>query len=128
MVLQSLSKAKQIGQAAEEAACHYLQQQGLHLIAKNYACKVGEIDLIMLEQQTLVFVEVRYRNNANYGSSGETVTFIKQHKLIKTAQYFLQRHSEYQSCNCRFDVLALHRDLPNPQLEWIKDAFQMAHF
>ncbi|MGB6977356.1 MAG: YraN family protein [Gammaproteobacteria bacterium] len=128
MALQLLSKSKQIGQAAEDAACRFLQEKGLRLVAKNYACKLGEIDLIMLDRQTLVFIEVRYRANQRYGSGAETVTLPKQHKLAKTAQFYLQYHATAKNSDCRFDVVALTQINPKPNIEWIKNAFQISHF
>jgi putative endonuclease len=121
-----LSNSKQIGQVAEEVACRFLQEQGLRLVTRNYSCKVGEIDLIMLDQKTLVFIEVRYRHNPHYGSSAETVTFAKQRKLTKTALYYLQRHAT--NAPCRFDVVALTQINPKPNIEWIKNAFQGMYF
>jgi putative endonuclease len=124
----NIANKKQIGQAAENAACRFLQTHGLRLVARNYACKLGEIDLIMLDQQTLVFIEVRYRHNLHYGSSAESVTFAKQRKLVKTAQYYLQRHTATKHTACRFDVVALTQLALKPGIEWIKDAFQIEYF
>lgn len=72
---------------------------------------------------SLVFVEVRYRQNADFGSATESVTAIKQKKIISAALQYLQRHPEYQEFICRFDVIGLESDLKCPQINWIKDAF-----
>jgi len=110
---------REFGQEKEQQACAYLTNQGLELINQNYQCKVGEIDLIMRDKETLVFVEVRFRNQANYGDGLESVTRNKQRKIIRTAQYYLLTNKQYQDDPCRFDVVAIA-----PQkIDWIKDAF-----
>lgn len=115
--------AIQIGKVAEDLACDYLQQQGLQLITRNYYCRMGEIDLIMQDQSCLAFIEVRYRRNTIYGSSSESVTPSKQHKLLRTASYYLQQHHLTESIATRFDVIAITANNPQPTIEWIKNAF-----
>lgn len=115
-----MQKTRDIGQSAEIKACQYLQQQGLVLIEKNFHCKMGEIDLIMKDQQHLVFVEVRFRNNNQHGSSLESVTPIKQRRITLTAQRYLQRFSQ-ANYFCRFDVVSVGRE----NITWVKDAFQL---
>jgi len=113
------------GQATEQMALEYLQQQGLSLLERNFRCKMGEIDLIMREgDDNLVFVEVRYRKNAQFGGAAASVTQNKQNKLIRTAQLYLQIKHLSDRCYSRFDVIALSGAKPPYQLEWIKDAFQ----
>jgi putative endonuclease len=87
---------------------------------------MGEIDIIMLDksEQTLVFVEVRYRQNTQFGSATDSINHNKQTKLIRTAQYYLQQHSEYQEFICRFDVVGIESDLKYPKINWIKNAFE----
>lgn len=110
---------KQIeGQAAEDAALHYLQQQGLKLLQRNFRCKGGEIDLILQQQHTLVFVEVRKRTDARYGGAAASVTARKQARLVLAAQVFLQRYRTPPAC--RFDVIAIDGE----RLSWIKNAFE----
>lgn len=111
-----------IGQVVEQLACEYLQAQGLSLIEKNYDCFLGEIDLIMHDKETLVFVEVRYRRGCGFGAPIETVTSSKQKKIIKTAYHYLSKYRHSDS-PCRFDVVAVHGVLQNPQIEWVRDAF-----
>jgi len=82
-------KSSSIGQKAEQEALNFLKQQGLKLITQNYYCRQGEIDLVMSDQQTLVFIEVRYRKSHHYGSSAESVTINKQKKIIHTAVLYL---------------------------------------
>ncbi|WP_020207919.1 YraN family protein [Gilvimarinus chinensis] len=114
------------GELAEQQARTFLQQQGLHYVAANIKGPGGEIDLIMREQQTLIFVEVRLRSNVNYSSAAESVNASKQHKLIKTAAWYLQQQKLTDEIPCRFDVVALSTlDGSQPPL-WIVDAFGTA--
>ena len=78
------------GQAYETKACLYLQQRGLTLLQRNYRSRHGEIDLIMQEADSLVFVEVRYRRSNRFGSGAESVSYHKQARLIATAAHYLQ--------------------------------------
>lgn len=113
------------GSHTERSAEALLQGQGLTTVARNYRCKAGEIDLIMLDQDYLVFVEVRLRSNTAYVSALESVDRRKQNKLIRSAQLFLQQHPQYSQHFCRFDVVASdHSSAIAHQLLWIKDAFQ----
>lgn len=112
---------KQIaGQAAEEQARHYLCQQGLSFLDQNFRCKVGEIDLIMQDQQTLVFVEVRARASNRFGGALASVDFKKLAKLQKASQWYLQLHRGRSAGNwpaCRIDVVAVN----GSQLQWVKN-------
>jgi putative endonuclease len=132
----SCSIGKKVGAQAEDFACQYLQTQGLILLARNYTCRLGEIDLIMQDKNTLVFVEVRYRKPSIFGHSLETIRLPKQLKLIKTAHYYLQYHAISEEIWCRFDVVGIsllikpHRfkafppfKSATPQVEWVKNAF-----
>ncbi len=114
---------RKIGTAAEDLAIEHLEQRGLILLTRNYHCRRGEIDLIMQEGNFLVFVEVRYRKNDRYGSAAESVTRQKQRRLLTTAEYYLQSERHHADNICRFDVIALSGE-QDPQIEWIKDAFQ----
>lgn len=96
---------KQIGQQAEDSACHYLTSQGLSLVERNYNCTRGEIDLIMKDNSTTVFIEVRFRRDTNFGSGAESVDYHKQKKLLATASHYLQKHSKAARGVCRFDVI-----------------------
>ena len=81
------NNTREIGFAEERRALLYLQKQGLKLITRNYQCKMGEIDIIMQDKDMLVFVEVRYRRKGRYGDGLDSVTYSKQRKLIRTANY-----------------------------------------
>lgn len=110
------------GAQAESRAETWLVQQGLVKRAKNYRCKLGEIDLIMMHADTLVFIEVRLRSHRQFANAAESVTIGKQQKIIKTAQYYLQEHQLTDKVNCRFDVIAFSN---NGDPEWIKNAFSV---
>ena len=114
---------KDAGDNAEAIAGRYLQQQGLIMVERNYHSRMGEIDLIMRDRQTLVFVEVRYRKHAKFGSGADSVTSRKQHKITLTAHQYLQQHHPNTPPPCRFDVISMTGKGPE-NIEWIKDAFQ----
>ncbi len=114
-----MSEARDIGRAAETHALAWLRRQGLTLLEANYRCRAGELDLIMLEGDILVFVEVRSRRNAAFGSAAESVTASKQRKLLTAARHYLQYHEQHAGKAQRFDVIAI----TNGDMEWIKNAF-----
>jgi putative endonuclease len=112
--------SKLIGQHYETEALRFLQQRGLKLLTRNFLVKAGEIDLIMQDGNTLVFVEVRYRHSKTFGSSKETVTYAKQQKLIRAAQSYLLQYPQYSHFPCRFDLIAIDRSI-----EWLQNAFML---
>ncbi len=118
----SLTK-RAIGKHFETQACRYLQQQGLVLKDKNISFRFGEIDLIMLDNEQLIFVEVRYRHSNEFGGSAASVDRHKQVKLTKAAQLYLQKHYGNQPPSCRFDVVAITKVKQDIQVNWIKNAF-----
>ena len=115
------------GEDAEAACCDYLRSQGLKTVDKNFHCRHGEIDIIMLDKSMLVFIEVRYRKNNNFGGGLESITTTKQQKLRKTAELYLQINQHYK--NARFDVVSMsktNQTSDNKQkyiFEWITNAF-----
>jgi putative endonuclease len=106
------------GEAAEEQAHQFLLNNGLTAVCRNYRCQYGELDLIMTDHNSLVIIEVRFRNNNTYGSALESITPRKQARLIATTQHYLSHHKTEQ--RIRFDVIALSGD---GSLQWIKNAF-----
>lgn len=110
------------GRRAEDRALAFLQEQGLRLVERNYRCRYGEVDLIMEEGATLVFVEVRYRASQKFGGALESVDCRKQAKLLTTATCFLQE----RRCDrpARFDVAALSPAAGGFEVRWVRDAFQ----
>lgn len=125
MKLSLHSSRSSKGKAAEAIACDHLENNGLQLIDKNFNSRYGEIDLIMRHKDSLVFIEVRYRKNLDYGGAMASVTPTKQQKIIKTALYYMQKQG--REFNARFDVVAITgaTGTPNQQLsiEWIQNAF-----
>jgi putative endonuclease len=119
----SKTSAQQTGQNAEDSACTYLVKQGLKLITRNYQCRLGEIDLIMQDKESLVFVEVRFRRKQNFGTSSETVNYFKQKKLLRTARFYLQQKRLTDKVPCRFDVIAIADEATHANIDWIKNAF-----
>ncbi len=113
-----------IGKTAEQIAELYLNENGLSLLDRNFRHKSGEIDLIMLDGNVLVFVEVRYRKNKHWMDPVETVNIKKCKRIIKTSLYFLQRNKHYAEQTCRFDVIIINGKYSDQEIEWIKNAFQ----
>lgn len=107
----------------ERLAARHLQQQGLKLITGNYRTKAGELDLVMQDLQTLVFVEVRYRRHDGWASAEESVTLSKQRKIRKAAAQYLQQQKLTDKVDCRFDVVAINGTLTPPRVNWIQNAF-----
>lgn len=104
-----------LGQAAEEKAAKYLQQHGLRIVARNWQCRTGEIDIIARDGETLVFVEVRQRASNKFGGAAASISAAKRSKLIATAQMYLQTLAAMPAC--RFDALCFEGE----QLEWLKN-------
>jgi putative endonuclease len=111
------------GEGAEQLASRYLSRRGLQLIQRNYRCRSGELDLIMHDGRSLVFVEVRYRADSRYGSAADTVDWRKRRRLIAAAQHYLQ-HANHGDPPCRFDVVAVGGPPEARRIHWIVDAFQ----
>ncbi|MBE0435647.1 MAG: YraN family protein [Methylomicrobium sp.] len=113
-------KAKHLvsGESAEEKAHRFLIEQGLKPVARNFRCRLGELDLIMKDRESLVIIEVRYRKSDRYGSALESVTPRKQSRIIAATRFYLSRHPS--PCPIRFDVVAVSGDA---NIDWIKNAF-----
>lgn len=115
---------RSLGAAVEAAAREHLTDAGLQPVAANANYRLGELDLVMLDRDTLVFIEVRYRRDDRFGGGAASVDFRKQRKLVRAAQLFLQRHPRYADGPCRFDVVEAEGDPAAPQLNWLRDAFR----
>jgi putative endonuclease len=111
------------GRYYESLALRYLKAHGLRLIKKNYRCTSGEIDLIMLDKNTLIFVEVRFREDEDYGSAIETIDRRKQQKVIRAAQHYLLLNRIYESRQCRFDVIGITKKNDDVEFSWVPNAF-----
>lgn len=108
------------GKDAEETAHQFLLDKGLQPVARNFRCKQGELDLIMLDRHSLVIVEVRYRKTDRYGSAAESVTASKQSRIIAATYCYLSQTNQNHNCAVRFDVIALSGA---GGINWIKNAF-----
>jgi putative endonuclease len=115
-----------IGRRAEELACRHLESQGLRLLERNYRCRAGEIDLVMLDGDTLVLVEVRSRSTATHGDAASTVGARKQQRFTRAARHLLLTHPGYRRHAARFDVIAIDPGPAGepPRMTWIRDAFR----
>ena len=128
-----LNLRNKTGARAETLAQSFLERQQLKLIDRNYACKAGELDLVMLHGNTLVFIEVRSRKPGNFGNAADSITFAKQQRIRKAAAHFLQYHRRYQSYHCRFDaVLVINKsdtitcnndEQETKPIEWLQGIF-----
>jgi putative endonuclease len=115
--------SKERGGEAESIALEYLKQQGLRLIARNYHCPNGEIDLIMEQSDMLVFVEVRFRKTSTFGSALESIDARKKSRIIRCAAHYLS--TQKISKPARFDVVALSAENRRLDIDWVPDAFQI---
>ncbi len=109
-----------VGSEKEQLGCRYLEGRGLRLVARNYRCRHGELDLVMRDGDTLVFVEVRFRRSTGFGGAASSVDGHKQQRLALAAGHYLQSHPSPLAC--RFDVLAIGA---GDHINWIKDAFNV---
>jgi putative endonuclease len=112
-----------VGRQAEQLAFEFLLGHKLRPVARNFHSRGGEIDLIMLDDDCLTFIEVRYRASAVFASASHTVDYHKQRKIIRTAALFIARNSRFSAYTMRFDVIAIEGP-DGETIEWIKDAFR----
>lgn len=112
-----MSRAR--GSEAEQLACRHLEAAGLVLRERNYQCRFGEIDLIMQDAETLVFIEVRQRSASRFGGGAVSIGQRKRRRLLLAASHYLQRQPRLPPC--RFDVVALDGD---NRIDWITSAFE----
>jgi len=108
----------QRGREAEQQAFDYLCRHGLIEVARNYRCRFGEIDLIMRDGKTLVFVEVRKRTSSAFGGALASIDARKQKKLLVSARHYIGSTGNIP--DCRFDAVLLNGD---NRIEWIRNAF-----
>lgn len=112
------------GNAVEAAALGLLEANGLRLLARNASARGGELDLVMADGATVVFVEVRYRADAAFGGGAASVDAGKRRRLVHAAQTWLHRHPRHANAPCRFDVMAASGDPAAPAFDWLRDAFR----
>ncbi|MEW4981937.1 MAG: YraN family protein [Cycloclasticus sp.] len=116
-----MSQSNTLGQQGEDLALKFLQQKGLTLIQRNYRSRLGEIDLVMKDQEHIVFVEVRFRSSTRFGGALFSIDRRKQSKLIKCAQHYIANESSQQTF--RFDVIAISPSASQHEIQWISNAF-----
>jgi putative endonuclease len=107
------------GREAEAMAAAFLEARGLTIVARNYRCRLGEIDLVARDGPTTVFVEVRRRSSASFGGAAASITSAKRLKLLKAARHYMSRLRTLPQC--RFDALLIQGE--PPRIEWIRNAF-----
>lgn len=113
------------GARVEAAARAELERAGLRLQAANVGYRGGELDLVMMDGGTLVFVEVRYRAGSGFGGGFASVDHGKRRKLVRAAQLYLSARPRLAQLPCRFDVVEASGDPAAPRLKWLKDAFRL---
>lgn len=116
-----MDKRKETGQRGEEFAALYFTERGYNIVARNWRCPTGELDIIMERDNTLVFVEVRTRSGKRYGTPEESITPAKQARLIELAQAYLQE-TEAPHLSWRIDVAAVRLGPGLPQINHIENA------
>ena len=108
------------GNDFEKLAANYLKEQGMTILQLNFYCKMGEVDIIAMDDNYLVFVEVKYRKSAAKGSAVEAVGFNKMRKISRVADYYMYSHRFSGDCSVRFDVIAIEEG----HLKHYKNAFE----
>ena len=119
------SPTQAVGAKAEQLALDYLFAKGLRCLTRNFRCRFGEIDLIMLDDDCLVFTEVRFRSRNRYTNAAMSVGIAKQRKIILTASYYLRGRKQFANTIMRFDVMAIDSASAGQYtIQWMKDAFR----
>jgi putative endonuclease len=118
-------KRLSLGRRGEELACKYLQKAGYKILELNYRGRLGEIDLVAEDGDCLVFVEVKTRSSLDFGHPFESINSRKQQQLIRAAREYLAEHGAEERV-CRFDAVSvLQKEEQAPQLELVKNAFEL---
>ena len=118
------TQKKELGKKGEEMALRFLKKNGYRIFARNYVCKMGEIDIIAKEKDTLVFIEVKTRTSTAFGPPQLAVNSAKQMQLSKVALYFLKEKG-LEDVKARFDVVAILLGPRGAEIELIRDAFDV---
>jgi putative endonuclease len=120
-----MANNKSKGQHYESLASDYLKEQGLKLLNRNFQCRFGEIDLIMMQREVLCFIEVKYRNSMGYGGAASAIPAQKQKKIVKTAQIYIAENNRLKQHAMRFDALLMQQQKgdQNISIDWIQNAF-----
>ena len=115
---------KDLGKKGEEKALRFLKKKGYRIIETNYVCRMGEMDLIAKEKDTLVFIEVKTRTSTMFGPPQLAVNSWKQRQLSKVALNFL-KEKKLEDVKARFDVVAILLGQKGEEIELIKNAFDL---
>jgi putative endonuclease len=107
----------------EKTAESFLRKHGLKLLQRNFTSRFGEIDLVMEDEDTVVFVEVKYRKSSQHGSGADAVTFHKQGRISRTAAWYLAKNPHRAEQVCRFDVISIDPQKGDQGIDWIENAF-----
>lgn len=118
-----MQNCREIGTKEEALAAAFLKKQGYQIVEQNFRCRLGEIDIIARDGSVLVFLEVKYRKNDRYGNPAEAVTFRKQQKICKVADYYRMIHRISERQPCRFDVVAIQGEA----IRLIQNAFSYCY-
>lgn len=115
---------KLLGAYGEDIACDYLVRKGYRVLERNFTCRAGEVDIIAMHGDIVVFVEVKTRRSEKFGLPSEAVSAAKQNRIVKTALYYMQSRRLLEHM-CRFDVIEVSAGEDNkPLVNLIQDAFQ----
>ena len=118
------SSAQHLGRTWELRAAEYLRERGLTILLHGYRCRLGEIDLVVEDDSTVVIVEVRARKATSFGKAVETIGAAKQRRITRTARHLLMRNPGWFERPIRFDVMAIDAiDSPDPKFTWVRNAF-----
>lgn len=109
-----------VGTEGEERAVSYLVKEGCTILMTNYTCRIGEIDIIAKEKDTVLFIEVKFRKNDRMGRPYEAVNYPKQMKIMKSAMLYAQQKNLFEK-PMRFDVI----EIMGNETVWLKNAFVM---
>lgn len=112
-----------MGRDAEGIAERFLTRRGLVVVSRNYRCRRGEIDIVMRDLETLVFVEVRRRTSRAFGGGLASVDERKRTRLVAAAEHFLMMHRIDDDCPCRFDVVSIDGPPHRATIDWVRGAF-----
>lgn len=116
-----------LGRRGEDLALQYLEARGLRLLERNYRCRGGEIDLVMLDGTTLALIEVRSRSSSDFGGAAASVGTRKQRRFIVAARHLMLTRPQMRKLAARFDVVAVDRAEGSGEqvVTWVRDAFRM---
>lgn len=114
-----------LGKTGEDLACRELQRLGYAIVARRYRRRDGELDIIARDGRTLVFVEVKARQDREFGEAAEAVGVLKRRRMARLAVEYVTRHG-LANCPCRFDVVSIHFDEGRPEIAVFRNAFDLS--